>query len=481
VDYRKHVQTCKVTLLLLCGVMLVNQLNAQLAGELYVKTIIVSGALKTKPQVVLRELTFSQKDTLQVKAIPDILQRNQQNIFNLGLFNEVVIEPIVLEQDLHIVIHLKERWYIFPVPQVRFEERNSYDLFQALKNKDFHRVSYGLDLTWYNVTGRNERLSFYGQLGFSKRFRLNYTHPGIFGTKYTDLELGFSYINKNEIITGTEGAEGRWNRTDQSPLETSNNILVGIRKRFGLYKSLTARAIYSWRNYNDSLLYFNRGYIPGERLHVAYPSIMLTFENDQRDWHTYPLDGFRYRVMFRYAGPPDLATHQHAKLGFSWSQFTPLTNRLFFAYNVQNVFTVGKNIPYFEKSAIGMSRSDLPGISTNLRGYEPYAIDGTFVGMAKAEFKLAIIPYQFIHIKHIPLKCFQDMPLGMYITAFCDVGYVNDYSSTAFDTYLKDKGLMGYGMGLNVIGLYDMLFRAEYSRNHFGQGGFYFSGTLPIR
>lgn len=445
------------------------------------KTIIVSGAKKTKPQVVLRELTFEQEDTVRISELPLLIQRNQQNVFNLGLFNEVVLEPIIIEQILHMVIHVKERWYIFPFPKIKPEERNSYDLIQSITEGDFHRVSYGMDLTWYNVTGRNETLSFYGQLGFSKRFRINYSHPAILGLQYTDLLMGFSYINKNEIITGTEGSISRWNRTEEDPLETSNNIQLGVRKRLNVYKSLTAVLNYSWRNFNDSLLLFNQAFLPERGLETRYPSITLSFANDQRDYHSYPLNGYKYQLLFRYAGPPGISSHQFAKMGFTWAQYQPISKRWNFSYGFQSILTLGQNLPYFEKSAIGLSRRDLPGISTELRGYERFAIDGSFISMAKAELKFALIPYQFIHIRHIPIKSFQDMPLGVYLTAYSDLGYVGDRTSSDFDTYLKNQGLMGYGVGLNLIGLYDMLLRVEYSRNHLGQGGFFFHSTVPIR
>ena len=148
---------------------------------------------------------------------------------------------------------------------------------------------------------------------------------------------------------------------------------------------------------------------------------------------------------------------------------------------MQNVFTLGKEIPYFEKSSIGLGGKDLPGISTELRGYERYAIDGSWVGMAKAEFKFALVPYQTINLKMIPIKSFRQMPFGVYLSSYADMGYVEDQTTSNFDTTLKGKGLLGYGIGLNLIGFYDMMLRIEYSRNHLGEDGIYFHSSLPIR
>ena len=106
----------------------------------------------------------------------------------------------------------------------------------------------------------------------------------------------------------------------------------------------------------------------------------------------------RYQLLMRLAGPEGMGTHQFAKVGFTWAEYIPLSRRFNFAYGVQNIVTFGKSLPYYEKSAIGLSRKDLPGISTELRGYERYAIDGSMVSMAKAEFKYAIVPYQTIRL-----------------------------------------------------------------------------------
>ncbi len=128
-----------------------------------------------------------------------------------------------------------------------------------------------------------------------------------------------------------------------------------------------------------------------------------------------------------------------------------------------------------------MGIKDFGGTSTELRGYEPYSIGGTYVGMNKVELKYAIIPRQMVHLAWLPLRRFQDLPIGLYLTGFCDTGYVRDGSFSFQDRYMNDRWLVGYGLGLNVIGFYDMLVRIEYSRNHLGQGGIYLNGTVPIK
>ncbi|MEM7038853.1 MAG: hypothetical protein AAF570_17865, partial [Bacteroidota bacterium] len=96
-------------------------------------------------------------------------------------------------------------------------------------------------------------------------------------------------------------------------------------------------------------------------------------------------------------------------------------------------------------------------------------------------WKYAIIPRKIVHLDWIPFKKFQDFPLGLYISLYSDNGFVSDGTFNNLDRTLKDKHLFGYGMGLNLITIYDSLVRVEYSRNHFGQGGLFISSIVSIQ
>ena len=448
--------------------------------KLCVQTISVVGAKKTKEQVILRELSFQKGDTIDANFLPEFVERNKQNIFNLGLFNEVIIDPLPLMNDIHFIITVKERWYIFPIPKLIVEERNSYDLIQAITEGNFRRLAYGLDLTWDNLTGRNESLDFYGQLGFSERIRARLTIPAIFGQRYTDITMGYSYISNNEIITGTEDARVVWQRTEE-PLQESHTAQFGVRKRFDVYQSINAWVTYRAFSFSDSLSIYNPTFVPDGANSFNYPSFTVQYRNDQRDWHSFPLKGYRYQLMARYTGPPGISDTENGKLGFTWAHHIPLSKKWNFAYGTHNILTIGKNIPFLEKSAIGISRGEFSGISSNLRGYQRYVVDGSFIHMTKAEFKFALVPYRFIHIKQIPFKKFQDMPFGLYLSAFIDTGYIQDNTINNQDILLKDQWLTGYGIGLNLIAFYDRLLRIEFARNHLGDNGIYFHSSVPIR
>ncbi|MBK9447846.1 MAG: hypothetical protein IPN95_00225 [Bacteroidetes bacterium] len=51
------------------------------------------------------------------------------------------------------------------------------------------------------------------------------------------------------------------------------------------------------------------------------------------------------------------------------------------------------------------------------------------------------------------------------MSAYCDAGYVHDWTFNNRDNTLKDRLLLGYGAGINLITIYDFHLRVEYSRN----------------
>jgi hypothetical protein len=170
---------------------------------------------------------------------------------------------------------------------------------------------------------------------------------------------------------------------------------------------------------------------------------------------------------------PGLGTSFFGKAGVGFSHHIPVSKRWNFAYGHQSFFLLGKKVPYYDKFFIGFG--------SFLRGFEPYVVDGSYVGLTKAEWKFAIIPRKFIHLKWLPMARFRDLPMGLYISAFSDAGYVRDWTFNNLDPFLKNRLLLGYGAGLNLFTMYDTLLRVEYSRNNLGGWGVYLSSLVSIQ
>lgn len=454
---------------------------ANASDILKVTHISIDGNNKTRPKVILRELAFQVGDTILRESLQKTIERSEQNVYNLRLFNLVKIQTEILGEDLYCFITVKERFYIFPFPQIKPEERNAYDFVDAVRSGDFHRFSYGLRLRWRNITGRNEWLDFYGQLGFTNRLRIGLVVPGILGKPYLDMFFNVRYIEENEFIYGTENGQVLYLEREEGQDQRTYFASFGLRKRFSIYESLTMSLSYEHVKLSSGIYDFNERFITRDNGEEYYPRVLLSYVNDHRDYLRFPSTGYKAQVMFAYTGFPNFSTSQYAKMGVSWVQHLPLSRRWNFSYGIQEIASIGRRIPFYAKNFLGIRRSEFPNVNADIRGYEPYAVDGSFIHLIKTELKFALIPRRTIHIKQIPLKKFQDMPFGVFLTGFSDSGYVIDNTFSNSDNYLKNKLLVGYGVGLNLLIFYDFLFRIEVSRNHLGETGLFFSGGIPIR
>lgn len=453
--------------------------------QICVSRINLIGNRLTRPWVIERELTFEAGDSLRLDSIYEILTQNQRNIHNLNLFQTVQVLPVRKLDTLEIQILLKERSPLGGQPIFAIEERNSYDIVGAFTSGDFHRLVYGGFGVARNLTGRGELVDLTLQWGFSRRVRLRFVRPNLWPRFNLDLRVGASYIQQPEIMVGTTRGQVQWIEVSSAPLQRSVKAFAGLNKRLGLYKNLYTELSFTHYLLDDSLYNFTlegvpHRYLTGNQGLERFIELLVMAEWDRRDWRSFPMDGFQLRLMGRAAGGPG-ATTQFAKLGATWAHHIPLTNRFNLAYGLQSLYTFGRDIPFFEKSQVGILRYEFPGISTELRGYEPYTIDGTFLNLAKTELKYAILPYQNFYWQWIPIESFRNLAFGCYLSAFVDLGYASDQSINNHDTYLKEKLLHGYGVGLNLIGIYDMLLRVECTRNHLGQSGIYLHGTLSIK
>lgn len=448
---------------------------------LVVDSIAIKGLRRTNPGVILREMAFQAGDTVRPADLDSLVLISKQNVYNLGLFNRVDMVLIEQRGRYQVVVELKERWYIFPTPYLASEERTSYDFINSLKAGRLPLIAYGGVLVWRNMLGNNETLNFFGQTGFSQRLYLDFTRPALFPKQRIDFAIGVSYIGKKNTIYGTDSAQVMWARQKLTPVQQYYGGYVWFRKRFTPRSSMYVRLQYRQFALGDSLHTFPYGeeYLTHGRKAEAYPGLILGYESDRRDIRTYPMQGYRLHAVARYAGM-GLGSVQFLKAGFAWSHHLPLSPRWNVAYGLQAFGTLGKNLPFIEKSFLGLSTGEFQGYNEILRGYQPYIISGTQVATAKAEVKFALLRRRIVHVGWVPHEKFKDLPLGIYLTAFADGGYVHDGSATNRDTYFRDRPLLGYGFGINLIGPYDLMGRLEYAWNHTGQGGLYVHMTVPI-
>ena len=142
------------------------------ASYLIVDQIILHGNERTKRNIVLREVDFKSGDTLQLTDTVTIISQIEKKLFNTKLFNEIDIEFVKkIDDEFIVIIHLVERWYIFPIPAVALADRNFSEFLQR-RGGDRTRLVFGIDYQDINFRGRREKLDLLVQTGFYNKYEL---------------------------------------------------------------------------------------------------------------------------------------------------------------------------------------------------------------------------------------------------------------------------------------------------------------------
>jgi hypothetical protein len=83
-----------------------------------------------------------------------------------------------------------------------------------------------------------------------------------------------------------------------------------------------------------------------------------------------------------------------------------------------------------------------------------------------------LIKPRVITIKKLNIPQFNTIPFYSYLNLFFDAAYVEDrYFYT--NNFLNNRWIYGYGIGLDFITYYDLVFRIEFAINHLQQTGIY--------
>nr|MBK9650873.1 hypothetical protein [Bacteroidota bacterium] len=74
---------------------------------------------------------------------------------------------------------------------------------------------------------------------------------------------------------------------------------------------------------------------------------------------------------------------------------------------------------------------------------------------------------------------FNTIPIAIYINMFADAGYARSKYNNENNT-LNNNILSGYGVGIDVVSYYNLVWRFEYAFTNIGKHGFFVHFSSPI-
>jgi outer membrane protein assembly factor BamA len=401
--------------------------------RVWIDRVVVAGNKITAQDVILREIPFSFPAVLDANDLKLIENRVQ----NLRLFNRVELRVDEREGQNVLTVLVTESWYIFPAPVFFFGER------------DWSKISYGLELTDNNFRGRDEKLRVGGWLGYNPSYSLNYSIPWIGERQRLMLGVSISQGQTDNKIFGFQEDRLAFNlrvgKRLSLKLETDVQFSLTRVKLPPEYQSFSASGL-------------------GQDI---VPSLSWQIQWENRDLTEYPRKGTYLAVNVQRTG---LAKGQpdYWRMTFDGRFYEPVLGSVSLA--VRQLFILNNgNMPVYARVFLGFNE--------RIRGYynlilpDParYADYQSYnISLTSLEFRFPILPVRYFSIENGPLipSLFRNLKFGLSAGFFVDNGIV---WRNAGDIRLNDF-YTGYGFGIHIHLPYINVLRIEYALNKLGRG-----------
>ncbi|MFM1841188.1 MAG: hypothetical protein RIR47_1237, partial [Bacteroidota bacterium] len=172
-------------------------------AQITIRSITITGNNKTKSYIIQRELPYHIGSVVPADSLEAYNTLGQHQIFNTSLFNEAKVESIMVDSTTaDVLIHVKERWYLFPLPYFRWVDRN-FSQWWNQQNKSLDRVNYGINFRQSNFTGNNDRLVIGLITGYTHQAILRYQIPFIDKKLQWGVGAGLQYYTQKEMNFAT--------------------------------------------------------------------------------------------------------------------------------------------------------------------------------------------------------------------------------------------------------------------------------------
>lgn len=423
--------------------------------------IIITGNKKTKNEIIERELPFASGDQLTPAAMTEKMELARRQLMNTALFNHAVVAANDFENNtVNILVEVKERWYLFPVPYIKPVDRNINQwLFQ--QKASFDRVNYGAKFTYNNATGHRDKLKVWLINGYTKQVSFSYDRFYFdkkmkwgFNTSFAqgrNREINYNTIEDKQVFLKNPDSYVR--RFVNGHIGLSYRPAINTRHSFGI--SFTSEEV------QDTVVKLNPAYFNDERSSIAYPGIYYNLTWFDLDYIPYPTKGYAAQFSISKNGfnKSNNLWQLHIKGLANWR----LSPKTFFHLNGQGGIKLPFKQPWFNRRFLGFG-------DTFMQGYEYNIIDGVAGGYLKTTLSRELLNFK----ARVPAgrnKPSLIVPFRIFGKVYGNTGYV--YNPEQGDNLLSNKMLYSGGLGIDILTLYDVVIKLEWSFNQLGQNGLF--------
>lgn len=425
---------------------------------LTIRNVTITGYKQTKPFIVERELAVHQGDILSRGDLQKHLRLTKEQLMNTTLFVDVIVTSYEIGNSLvDVVVEVKERWYIFPVPYFKVVDRN-WNVWINEHNASLDRAEIGMKVNHNNVTGLNDKLNMWVIGGYTQQVSFNYFRPYFDKKLRFGYNVGFSYARNrevnyasayNKLLTTNDGSFNRkYYRAE-----------AGLSYREGSKLRMQLRFAYTGESFDSIIAKLNPDFIGSGGTKANYLDVNYAVQYYNVDYIPFPLRGWYVDVSAttRFARQSSLDMFQvGGKFLSSW----PIANKTWFTFQAAALFRYPEKLPYYNSKLLGFG--DL-----TMQGLEYYVVDGSMGGMLRGTVRRKIYEYTIRNL--FKAKSHNEIPFKFYAKLYGNLGYV--YAKDPGTSFMNNKLLKTYGFGLDIVTIYDWIIKLEFSFNQFDSGG----------
>lgn len=430
-----------------------------------IRNINISGNKITKKYIVLRELPFEIGRSYSISEVLIGLQTGRQNLMNTTLFVSASLNFTNWYNDsMDIYIDVKERWYYIALPFFRPIDRN-WNVWLKDYSLSLDRVNYGLKFLGKNISGRNDRLNIWATNGYSRRIAFNYYNPFSDKTLRHGFGFEFSYLQNKELNFNTLNNKQQFFKDDNKFLRQQlyTGLLYSYRR--GSVERHYVKVGYQSESIADTILALNKNYYKTGASKVSFPELKYTYNNFDLNYIPYPTRGKVIELEFTKRGFNK--SMNLWQLYFKYGRYFSLPKKIYVSSVLESHLRVPFDQPFLNQPMLGYGESFL-------RGLEYYVVDGVAGGFVRNTIGKEIFNYRLK--TSLKSKAYESIPFRFYLKLYGDAGIV--YNKNNLNTNnLTNKMMYTGGVGLDIISIYDIVIRLEYSFNHLREGGFYVHKT----
>ncbi len=439
-----------------------------------INNIYIIGNEKTRKNIILREIDLRTGIFYDWEELVQMIAADEKKVYNLQLFNTVEITPLITgDEQIELLVAVTERWYIIPNIILNLADRNLAEWWTN-QNRDLSRLNYGGRLIHNNVGGRNEKLRVGGQFGFIRSAEIGYSKPYIDKKQKHGLAAQFTYFTQKTIpVKSSDNRQVFYRNENEEVLRRNSSAFLRYTYRGSFYNFHFVTAGYTNTRINDDVFTQNPNFFIHGDNKLRFFLLSYNYRHDKRDNIAYATEGQLLNLtLTRYGlfGGDDV---QDTEFTMNANKYKRLSEKFHFVSGLSFNHFFGQRQPYTLVRGIGYN-------PFFIRGYELNVVEGQQVIVHKNSLRFKLLDTGLDVGDYVPLDEFAFIPFRVFLSANFDQGYVNDRNQIPENLRLTNRYLFGYGLGLDLVTLYDMVFRVEYSINSQNEGAFFLNIQAPF-